>query len=77
MRVSDSWNLRRRISTTELRKDCEGKGCKRYLPSHASKLSGLEGESVFDDAGGLEPCFQDIHCYSILVRDECKSMMLN
>ena len=76
-RVSDFWSLRRRISETELRKDCGGKSCKRYLPSHASKLSGLEGESVFDDASGLEPCFQDINCYSRLVRGGCKKIMLD
>ena len=57
MRVSGFWSLRRRISDIDLRGDCGGKRCKRYLPGHASKLSSLEGESMFDDPGGLQPCF--------------------
>jgi hypothetical protein len=64
-RAAVFWNPRRRISSTALRKDFSGGGCKTYLPGQTPKFGGLDGKDMFDDTGGLEPGLQNVDCCCI------------
>lgn len=55
LHVADSWNPQCRISGLGFRNDRRDGSHATHLPGHASKLSILESESVFEDAVGFQP----------------------
>ena len=57
MRAADFWNPQHHRSGAAFAELHYGENRKTYLPVQASKLGSLNNESMFDNAGGLQPCF--------------------